>query len=170
MSSLALPVVPAPGSVGSSPRRALAVRAVSRADIVDLPDDVEHVAADVGTIEGARRACDGAAVVYHCVQPDYTKWAGSSRPSMQAVIEGATVAARAKLVFVDNLYLYGPPDGPMTEEYNPARRGPQGPLSASRCPTQSCVPTPMADCERRSDVHRITTARAAPTRPQATTS
>ena len=75
MSSLALPVVPAPQLSGSSPRGKLPVRAVSRGDIVDLPDDVEHVAADVGTIEGARRACHGAAVVYHCVQPDYTKWA-----------------------------------------------------------------------------------------------
>ncbi|MET0908873.1 MAG: NAD-dependent dehydratase, partial [Ilumatobacteraceae bacterium] len=63
-------VLGAAGGTGSAVVRELAarglpVRAVSRGDIVDLPDDVEHVAADVGTIEGARRACHGAAVVYH---------------------------------------------------------------------------------------------------------
>ena len=73
-------VLGAAGGTGSAVVRELAarklpVRAVTRGDIVDLPDDVEHVPADVGTIEGARRACHGAAVVYHCVQPDYTKWA-----------------------------------------------------------------------------------------------
>ena len=54
-------VLGAAGGTGSAvvrelAARALPVRAVSRGDIVDLPDDVEHVAADVGTIEGARRA------------------------------------------------------------------------------------------------------------------
>lgn len=41
---------------------------------MEAPDGVEQVAADVGTTEGARRACEDAAVVYHCVQPNYTKW------------------------------------------------------------------------------------------------
>jgi len=113
-------VLGAAGGTGSAvvrelAARALAVRAVSRGNIVDLPEDVERMAEDVGTTEGARRACRGAAVVYHCVQPDYTKWAELFPPLTQAVIEGAAVAG-AKLVFADNLYLYGPPDGPMTEE------------------------------------------------------
>ena len=123
-------VLGASGGTGSAVVRELAarklpVRAVTRGDIVDLPDDVEHVPADVGTIEGARRACHGAAVVYHCVQPDYTKWAELFPPLTQAVIEGATVSG-AKLVFADNLYLYGPPDGPMTEETTQRAAGTKG--------------------------------------------
>jgi nucleoside-diphosphate-sugar epimerase len=80
-----------------------------------VPDGVERVVADVGTTDGARRACEGAAVVYHCAQPDYRKWPELFPPLTQAVLEGASEVG-AKLVFADNLYMYGPPDGPMTEE------------------------------------------------------
>ena len=131
-------VLGAAGGTGSAVVRELAarplpVRAVSRGDIVDLPDGVEQVAADVGTTEGARRACEGAAVVYHCVQPNYTEWAERFPPLTQAVIEGASVAG-AKLVFADNLYLYGPPDGPMNEETAQRAAGSKG-----------CVRIEMAD-------------------------
>jgi nucleoside-diphosphate-sugar epimerase len=113
-------VVGAAGGTGSAVVRELAtrglrVRAVTRGATADLPDGVEHMAADVGTTEGARRACEGAAVVYHCAQPDYRKWPELFPPLTQAVLEGASEAG-AKLVFADNLYLYGPSDGPMTEE------------------------------------------------------
>jgi nucleoside-diphosphate-sugar epimerase len=95
--------------------RALRVRAVTRSGKGDVPEGVEQVAADVGVPEGARRACEGAAVVYHCAQPPYTKWAELFRPMTDAILAGAA-AAGAKLVFADNLYVYGPPDGPMTED------------------------------------------------------
>jgi nucleoside-diphosphate-sugar epimerase len=54
--------------------RGLRVRTVTRSGATDVPEGVEQVAADVATPEGARRACAGAAVVYHCAQPNYTKW------------------------------------------------------------------------------------------------
>ena len=43
----------------------------------------------------------------------------------QAVIDGAA-AAGAKLVFADNLYAYGPHDGPMTEETPQRAAGKKG--------------------------------------------
>jgi hypothetical protein len=43
----------------------------------------------------------------------------------QAVLDGAA-AAGAKLVFADNLYVYGPPDGPMTEETPQRAEGKKG--------------------------------------------
>jgi uncharacterized protein YbjT (DUF2867 family) len=55
--------------------RGFPVRAVTRSGTTEVPAGVERVAADVATPEGAERACAGAAVVYHCAQPDYTKWA-----------------------------------------------------------------------------------------------
>jgi hypothetical protein len=47
---------------------------------------------------------------------------------MHAVIEGA--AAGARLVFGDNLYAYGPVDGPRTEDLPYQARGPNGRVRA----------------------------------------
>jgi nucleoside-diphosphate-sugar epimerase len=71
---------------------------VTRAGATDVPEDVEQVAADVATPDGARRACAGAAVVYHCAQPPYTKWVELFPPLTRAVLDG-TAEAGAKLVF-----------------------------------------------------------------------
>jgi uncharacterized protein YbjT (DUF2867 family) len=111
-------VLGAAGGAGSAVVQELAARghparAVTRGGNADVPEGVEQMAADVGTAEGARRACEGAAVVYHCVQPDYKKWPELFPPITRAVFDGAAEAG-AKLVFADNLYLYGTPDGPMT--------------------------------------------------------
>jgi nucleoside-diphosphate-sugar epimerase len=123
-------VLGAAGGTGSAVVRELAargssVRAVTRGGAADAPEGVEQVAADLGTTEGARRACEGAAVVYHCAQPGYTQWPELFPPMTRAVIDGAA-AAGAKLVFADNLYVYGPPDGPMTEETPERARGKKG--------------------------------------------
>ena len=123
-------VLGAAGGTGSAVVRELAargyrVRAVTRSGTADVPEGIEQVAADVGTTEGARRACEGAAVVYHCAQPDYRKWPELFPPLTQAALDGAT-DADAKLVFADNLYMYGPPDGPMTEATPQRARGHKG--------------------------------------------
>jgi nucleoside-diphosphate-sugar epimerase len=123
-------VLGAAGGTGSSVVRELAarglrVRAVTRAGTADVPEGVEQVAADVGTTDGARRACESAAVVYHCAQPDYKQWPKLFPPLTQAVLDGAA-DADAKLVFADNLYMYGPPDGPMTEETPQRAQGKKG--------------------------------------------
>jgi nucleoside-diphosphate-sugar epimerase len=123
-------VLGASGGTGSAVVRELAarglpVRAVTRRGATDVPEGVQQLAADVGTAEGARRACEGAAVVYHCAQPPYTEWPELFPPMTRAVIDGAA-AAGAKLVFADNLYAYGPPDGPMTEETPQRAEGAKG--------------------------------------------
>jgi nucleoside-diphosphate-sugar epimerase len=79
------------------------------------PASFEEVAADVTDDGQLRRAVEGAAVVYHAAQPPYRRWA-EEFPEMNRAIVAATGAAGAKLVFVDNLYMYGPIDGPITEE------------------------------------------------------
>ena len=123
-------VLGAAGATGSSvvcelAARGLRVRAVTPAGTADVPQRVEQVAADVSTTNGARRACEGAAVVYHCAQPDYKQWLKLFPPLTQAVLDGAA-DADAKLVFADNLYMYGPPDGPMTEETPQRAQGNKG--------------------------------------------
>jgi nucleoside-diphosphate-sugar epimerase len=100
--------------VGELAGRGLRVRAVSRDGRAEVGDGVEACAADLTTAEGAARACAGAAVVYHCVQPRYTRWA-EEFPALNATIVAAVTGAGAKLVVADNLYMYGPISGPISE-------------------------------------------------------
>jgi nucleoside-diphosphate-sugar epimerase len=93
------------------------------------PASFEDAAADVAVREELRRALDGADVVFHCAQPAYTRWP-QEFPAMTRGIAEATAEAGAKLVFADNLYLYGPVDRPMTEETPPAARTKKGRVRA----------------------------------------
>jgi nucleoside-diphosphate-sugar epimerase len=89
------------------------VRAVSRTGSPE-PTGVETLAADVGSPAGAAAAVDGASVVYHAVQPAYTDW--TPFPGLTRTIAEAVARADAKLVLADNLYMYGPVDGPLRED------------------------------------------------------
>ena len=125
-----LHVVMGTGPLGLAVNRHLAgtgrrVRAVSRGSRADLPKGVELVAADIADASEAERACDGADVVFHCANPPYARWAELHPPLMHAIIGGAS-AAGAKLVFGDNLYAYGPVDGPLTEDLPYLASGPNG--------------------------------------------
>jgi nucleoside-diphosphate-sugar epimerase len=113
-------VLGAGGGIGGAVVRELAgrgepVRAVGRRTLTGLPDGVAVLSADVATADGARAAVAGAAVVYHCAQPAYTRWA-QEFPALNDTIADATAAAGAKLVFADNLYMYGPVDGPIVAD------------------------------------------------------
>ncbi|HSK26322.1 MAG TPA: NAD-dependent epimerase/dehydratase family protein [Jiangellales bacterium] len=119
MSELSV-VLGARGGIGSAVLaeligRGARVRAVGRSITADqVPAGVEAVAADVGTPQGAAAAVRGAEVVYHCAQPDYTRWSEDFPPLNRAVAT-ATAAEDAKLVVADNLYMYGPGSAPMSE-------------------------------------------------------
>jgi nucleoside-diphosphate-sugar epimerase len=52
--------------------------------------------------------------VYHAAQPPYAEWVGNFE-RLNASVGDATAAAGARLVFADNLYMYGPGASPMTE-------------------------------------------------------
>lgn len=82
-------------------------------------------AADVTTAEGAIAACAGASVVYQCAQPPYARWAKEFVGFTRTVLAGVE-AAGAKIVQADNLYVYGPVDGPMTEGMPHAATNPKG--------------------------------------------
>ncbi|MGH9248268.1 MAG: NAD-dependent epimerase/dehydratase family protein [Acidimicrobiales bacterium] len=125
-----LHVVLGTGPLGLAVARHLAargdrVRVANRGGRADLPEGVEVVAANVAEAGGARRACDGAAVIYHCANPPYARWPELHPPLMRAIIEGSS-SAGATLVFGDNLYAYGPVDGPLTEDLPYRAQGPNG--------------------------------------------
>ena len=92
------------------------VRAVNRSGSADVPAGVEVVGGDASREEFAIEASTGADVVYSSLNPPYTSWPEMFPPLQAAVIEGAA-SAEAKIVAVDNLYMYGPTDGqPLTED------------------------------------------------------
>lgn len=101
------------------------VRLIARGGAPEAPEPVEVVPADLADPNDARRAFEGAAVVYHCANPPYAKWPELHPPLMRGVIAGAE-AVGAKLVFGDNLYAYGPVHGPLTEDLPAAARGANG--------------------------------------------
>jgi nucleoside-diphosphate-sugar epimerase len=104
------------------------VRLVNRSGSADAPQGVEVVAADVTDPAAARKVCEGVAVVFHCASGPYGRWAQTLPPIMAGIIEGAA-AAGARLVYGDNLYAYGPVDGPIREDL-PYR--PSGPTTRAR--------------------------------------
>jgi nucleoside-diphosphate-sugar epimerase len=134
-------VLGATGGIGNAvvcelAARGLRVRAVSRDGRAHVPDGVEACAADLSSPDGAARACAGAAVVYHCAQPPYTRWA-EEFPALNATIVAAVTEAGAKLVVADNLYMYGPINGPISEsspEEPHPNRGPRPNQRAAALP------------------------------------
>ncbi|MEK6212114.1 MAG: NAD-dependent epimerase/dehydratase family protein [Pseudomonadota bacterium] len=97
-------------------RRGRRVRMINRSSRVKFAKDAqtEVGGANAADPAQAREVCEGAAVVYHCVGLPYPRW--PEFPAIAAgIVEGAA-AAGAKLVYGDNLYMYGAVDGAMTEE------------------------------------------------------
>lgn len=112
-------VLGAGGATGSHVVDALvaqgrAVRAVTRSTRPDRRG-VDSAVADVTDPAQLRGAVAGAGVVVHAAQPPYTRWA-QEFPALTAGIADAAAAAGARLVFADNLYSYGPVDGPLHED------------------------------------------------------
>jgi nucleoside-diphosphate-sugar epimerase len=93
------------------------VRVVSRSGARrSLPAAVEVVRGDATHPEDTRQVCVGASHVYQCTNaPDYHRWPQQFPPLQRGVLAGAA-AAGAKLIVMENLYMYGPHGGePMTE-------------------------------------------------------
>lgn len=89
------------------------------------PGATEVMAADISDRDQAIRAVAGSTLVYLLVglKYDYKVWAELWPRIMANVIE-ACKRAGAKLIFFDNVYMYGRVDGPMTEEtlFNPCSK------------------------------------------------
>ena len=93
------------------------------------PQPLRAGTADVMDRLQAIDAIEGASVVYQCAAPAYTRWVDEF-PTLQANVADAAEQAGARLVVVENLYMYGPIDGPMTESTPMAATGKKGALRA----------------------------------------
>jgi nucleoside-diphosphate-sugar epimerase len=92
------------------------VRMVNRSGHASVPDGVEVLGDDATDEAFARGASQGASVVYFALNPPYDKWPELFPPLQAGVLEGAARAG-AKLVAMENLYMYGPTEGrPLTED------------------------------------------------------
>lgn len=102
------------------------VKAVNRSGRAAVPAGVEVVAGDGSDADSTRTICQGATHVYNCTNPPYHRWP-ELFPGIQAgILEGAA-AAGAKLIVMENLYMYGPTGGkPLTEDLPYQPREPKG--------------------------------------------
>ena len=92
------------------------VRMVNRSGRASVPEGVEVIGGDATDEVFAREASDGASVVYFALNPPYNKWPELFPPLQAGVLEGAA-SAGAKLIAMENLYMYGPTGGrPLTED------------------------------------------------------
>jgi nucleoside-diphosphate-sugar epimerase/mannose-6-phosphate isomerase-like protein (cupin superfamily) len=101
------------------------VRVVSRSGRGPLLDGVDHVTGDATSPAFCRAVCTGAEVVYLCLNAPYDRWAEELPPLQEAVLAGAA-ASSSKLVVLENLYMYGPHEGPLTESLSYAATDTKG--------------------------------------------
>ena len=118
-------VVYGAGPIGTAVARILlsrgkSVRVVTRTGARrHLPTAVEVVAGDATDPVDARRVCEGATHVYNCTNaPDYHRWPEQFPPLQAGVMAGAA-AAGARLIVMENLYMYGPHGGAPINDATP---------------------------------------------------
>jgi nucleoside-diphosphate-sugar epimerase len=151
---VALHVIVGAGAVGVATARLLAergdqVQLVSRRGRGPEHPSVERVAADATDTAALSRLARGATALFNCAAPPYHRWPLDWPPLAAALLDAAE-ATGAVLVSAGNLYLYGPVDGPLTEEL-PAR--PAGPKAHVRARIwQDALARHEADRIRTADV------------------
>jgi nucleoside-diphosphate-sugar epimerase len=92
------------------------VRMVNRSGSAPVPDDVEVVGGDAADPAFTTAVTQGAQVVYQTLNPPYHLWE-EQFPTLQAGVLAAAQKHKARLVSVENVYMYGRPNGrPLTED------------------------------------------------------
>jgi nucleoside-diphosphate-sugar epimerase len=114
-------VVLGAGAVGIAVAEALArrgepVRVVNRSGLREPVAGVQSATGDVTDPIFASSATRGARVIYQALNPPYHRWA-QDFPGLQAAAIAAAQSAGARLVVMDNVYMYGRANGrPFTED------------------------------------------------------
>ena len=81
-----------------------------------LPAPVDVVACDATDADAVYQTCQGADVAFHCAMPPYTAWPEQFPPLTKGILGGVSRAG-AKLIYGDNLYMYGDAGvAPLTED------------------------------------------------------
>lgn len=98
-------------------KRGESVRMVNRSGKMDeVPAGIEVVASDLYDQAKVKEVTRGAKVVYQAAQPNYNEWPEKFPLLQKSIIDGL-IGTDAKLVLIENLYMYGETNGvPMTED------------------------------------------------------
>jgi nucleoside-diphosphate-sugar epimerase len=97
-------------------RRGETARLVNHSGQARVPDDVEVIGGDARDPAFTTTVADGAQVIYQTLNPPYAEWTAQF-PLLQAGVLAAAEATGARLVSMENVYMYGRPAGrPLTED------------------------------------------------------
>ncbi len=113
-------VIVGAGQIGTHLARILVsrgheVRTVARGGGAPM-EGVTRLRGSIADLDVAKRAGDGAAVIYNCANPPYDRWTDELPPIFEGSIAAAKVSG-ARLVQLDNLYAFGRMGGaPMKPE------------------------------------------------------
>ena len=89
---------------------------VNRSGVAAVPDQVEVVRGNAADQTFAVDVARGAVVVYQSLNPPYSRWV-EEFPDLQSGVLAAARAHGARLVSMENVYMYGRPAGlPLTED------------------------------------------------------
>jgi nucleoside-diphosphate-sugar epimerase len=106
-------------------RQGKTVRGVSSRVVQPSIAGLESLQADITDPARLAAVTAGASVVYHAAQPAYTRWL-EEFPAMNEAIIAGVAPSGARLVVVDNLYMYGPSAAPLLETSAEAATGKKG--------------------------------------------
>jgi nucleoside-diphosphate-sugar epimerase len=111
-------------------RRGETVRMVNRSGSARVPDGVEVAGGNAADPAFTTAVSRGARVVYQTLNPPYQKWT-EQFPALQAGVLAAAKAHGARMVSLENVYMYGRPAGhPLTEDRADAAHTRKGKLRA----------------------------------------
>jgi nucleoside-diphosphate-sugar epimerase len=109
-------------------RRGETVRMVNRSGSAPVPDRVEVIGGDAADPRFTIDVTRGAQVVYQTLNPPYSRWL-EQFPALQAGVLAAAETHGARLVSMENVYMYGRPAGrPLTENRDYAAHTKKGKL------------------------------------------
>ena len=91
---------------------------------------MQRIAADAADPAQLSDLAEGAAALYNCANPAYHRWETDWPPLASSLLTSAERTG-AVLVTMANLYVYGPVDGPMTEQTPMAATGTKGRVRAA---------------------------------------
>ena len=92
------------------------IRMINRSGRKDIPQHIEVLSGDAKDHAFAQKAAEGASHVYFALNPAYHLWLDEFPPMQTSVLQAA-IANNARLIAMENLYMYGETHGePLTED------------------------------------------------------
>lgn len=104
-------------------RENIDVTAISSTGADKQDGSVRYVRCDMTDSVALGRLIKDKSLVFHCANVAYHKWTTELKPMMDGLL-ASTVGKQVHLVYLDNFYAYGDPDGPVLESntYKPVSK------------------------------------------------